>query len=106
MEDKVGDELGSQVLGADGFALLDLKLTDSLLAEGYARDMVRLVQDERKAAGLHVTDRIALALAVPAPWVAAVETHAEMIQRETLARSLAIEVSATDVAGAKVAKAS
>jgi isoleucyl-tRNA synthetase len=66
--------------------------------------MIRLVQDERKAAGLHVADRIDLSLSVPAPWVAAVKTHGEMIQRETLALSLKIDVSPTNIAAAQVAK--
>jgi isoleucyl-tRNA synthetase len=104
VEDREGDQLGAVVLSGNGFALLDLKVSDSLLAEGYARDMVRLVQDERKATGLHVADRIALSLSVPAPWVAAVKAHGDLIQRETLALSLTVDVSATDVASAAVVR--
>jgi len=65
--------------------VLDIALTDELRAEGYARDVVRAVQDERKAAGLHVADRIHLTLAVPAEWRPAVQAHEELIARETLA---------------------
>jgi len=65
--------------------VLDITLTDELRAEGYARDVVRAVQDERKAAGLHVADRIHLTLAVPAEWRPAVQAHEELIARETLA---------------------
>ncbi|MDR1188447.1 MAG: isoleucine--tRNA ligase [Bifidobacteriaceae bacterium] len=104
VEDREGDQLGAVVLSGNGFALLDLKVSDELLAEGYARDMVRLVQDERKATGLHVADRIALSLSVPAQWAAAVTAHSELIQRETLALSLEVDVSATDVASAVVTK--
>jgi isoleucyl-tRNA synthetase len=104
MRDRLGAVTGSTVLGHNGFALLDLRVDDRLLAEGYARDMVRLVQDERKAIGLHVSDRIALSLAVPRPWVVAVKAHAAMIQRETLSTAIVIEVSATDVASARVTK--
>jgi isoleucyl-tRNA synthetase len=104
VEDRDGDRTGAAVLSGNGFALLDLKISDALLAEGYARDMIRLVQDERKASGRHVADRIDLSLSVPAPWVAAVRQHAELIQRETLAVSLRIDVSPTDVAAASVAK--
>ena len=41
---------------------LDLELTDELRAEGHARELVRAVQDARKAAGLDVSDRITLAI--------------------------------------------
>ncbi|MDR1800154.1 MAG: class I tRNA ligase family protein, partial [Bifidobacteriaceae bacterium] len=99
-----GSKLVAGVLSGSGFVLLDLELTDDLLAEGYARDLVRLVQDERKAAGLHVADRISLALSVPPEWVAAVEAHAGVIQHETLALELTVEPSATEVPGARVVK--
>jgi isoleucyl-tRNA synthetase len=104
VEDAVGDELGAQVLSGSGFALLDLKLNDELLAEGYARDMVRLVQDQRKASGLHVADRIELSLAVPRRWVGAVRAHQELIARETLAVSVQVEPAPTDAPAAQVAR--
>ena len=66
-------------------------LDDELRAEGYARDVVRAVQDARKAAGLQVGDRILLTLDVPAEHVAAVEQHRDTIARETLALSVEIE---------------
>ena len=39
---------------------LDLELDDELRREGVARELVRVVQDARKAAGLEVSDRIQL----------------------------------------------
>jgi isoleucyl-tRNA synthetase len=83
-------EVAAAVLTGGGFVVLDLALDDALRAEGYARDVVRDVQDARKAAGLQVADRIALDLTVPAEWVAAVEEHRELVTRETLATSLAV----------------
>jgi isoleucyl-tRNA synthetase len=79
------------VLPDDGVVLLDTGLDDELLAEGYARDLVRLVQDERKAAGLQVSDRIALTLTVPADKVTAARAHAEMIATETLAVAMTVQ---------------
>ena len=39
---------------------LEVTITPELRREGLAREVVRLVQDERKNAGLHVSDRISL----------------------------------------------
>jgi isoleucyl-tRNA synthetase len=90
VRDEEGDEVAAAVLPERGFVVLDIALDDELRAEGYARDVVRAVQDARKAAGLDVTDRIALALTVPAEHVAAVEAHREFIAAETLALELAV----------------
>ncbi|CAN7295610.1 isoleucine--tRNA ligase [Microbacterium sp. LjRoot45] len=50
------------LLGGGGFVLLDTVTTPELEAEGLARDMIRAVQDTRKAAGFDVSDRIRLQL--------------------------------------------
>ncbi|ENO19123.1 isoleucine--tRNA ligase [Schaalia cardiffensis F0333] len=81
----------ADVLANGTFVVLDTELTPELEAEGYARDVIRAIQDERKNAGLHVADRIDLALAVPAERVGAVEAHREMIAHETLALSVSVE---------------
>jgi isoleucyl-tRNA synthetase len=88
--DEAGENVAASVLPGGGFVVLDLALDDALRAEGYARDVVRDVQDARKAAGLDVSDRIALELDVPAEHVAAVEAHRDLITRETLATSLTV----------------
>jgi isoleucyl-tRNA synthetase len=80
--------VGAAVLPGGGFVVLDLALDDALRAEGYARDLVRAVQDARKAADLDVADRIDLRVEVPAEHLAAVETHREFLSSETLATSL------------------
>ncbi len=49
-------------LGDGGFVLIDTELTPELLAEGFARDIIRAIQDTRKAAGLEVSDRIVLTI--------------------------------------------
>ncbi|MEO7017416.1 MAG: isoleucine--tRNA ligase [Leifsonia sp.] len=50
------------LLPGGGFVLLDTAITPELEAEGLARDLIRAVQDTRKAAGLDVSDRIRLDL--------------------------------------------
>ncbi len=96
VEDRPGDERAAGVLDGGGFVVLDTALDDELLAEGFARDLVRRVQDERKAAGLHVTDRITLAVDVPGRYARWIENHADLVTGETLAVSLAVDVSPTE----------
>ncbi len=93
VEQREGTELAAGVLSTDGFVVLDVGLDDELLAEGYARDVVRQVQDARKAAGLHVGDRILLTLDVPRDHVAAVEAHRDTIAHETLAVGVTVNPS-------------
>jgi isoleucyl-tRNA synthetase len=87
----------SSVLPTGGFVILDTALNADLLAEGYARDAIRAVQDARKDAGLDIADRIALRLTVPAADAPKVEQFRELIAAETLATSL--DVVADDGVG-------
>ncbi|MDP9343494.1 MAG: isoleucine--tRNA ligase [Actinomycetota bacterium] len=77
-------------VGAEGglTVALDLEVTPDLRQEGLAREVVRLVQDARKSAGLDVTDRIELGIEAPDEVVDAVEKHHEYVSRETLATGL------------------
>ncbi len=79
------------VLAGGGFVVLDTELDDELLGDGYVRDVIRQVQDERRAAGLRVTDRIRLDLSVPAAWAQAVEDRSATIAAETLATVVRVE---------------
>jgi isoleucyl-tRNA synthetase len=67
---------------------LNLELTDELLREGLAREVVHAVQSARKAAGLNVEDRIALALGGDAELLEAVREHEAYVAGETLATAL------------------
>ncbi|MDO4613323.1 MAG: isoleucine--tRNA ligase [Actinomycetaceae bacterium] len=95
------DEAAS-VLESGAFVVLATAVDAELEAEGYARDLVRLIQDERKKAGLHVADRISLSLTVPAERREAVEKHRDMIADETLATSVTIAPGREAIAVAKV----
>ena len=55
------------LLPSGGFVLLDTTTTPELEAEGLARDVIRAVQDTRKAAGFDVSDRIRLQLLFTQP---------------------------------------
>ena len=41
---------------------MDVYITEELKLEGYARDIIRLIQDMRKEANYNVTDRISLSI--------------------------------------------
>ena len=64
---------------------LDLTLDDELRREGLAREVVHAVQGARKAAGLAVEDRIALALGGDEELLAAAREHEAWLAREVLA---------------------
>jgi isoleucyl-tRNA synthetase len=67
---------------------LDLTVTPQLRRAGLAREVVRLVQDARKASGLEVTDRISLTWSATDPEVAAaLREHGVAVAGEVLATS-------------------
>ncbi|MFV0373150.1 isoleucine--tRNA ligase [Microbacterium sp.] len=59
---EAGEDAAIALLAGGGFVLLDTATTPELEAEGLARDMIRAVQDTRRAAGFDVSDRISLTL--------------------------------------------
>ena len=82
-------------LSGDGFVILDTATTPELEAEGLARDVIRAIQDTRKAAGLEVSDRIELAVTgSDADDIDALTLFAETIAGETLAVAWVFELSA------------
>jgi len=71
-----------------GIVLLNIELTDALLAEGAARDIVRMVQQARREAGLAVSDRIVLTLGLPELLQSQVSLFETYIASETLAQRI------------------
>ncbi|MEM9746155.1 MAG: isoleucine--tRNA ligase [Actinomycetota bacterium] len=71
-----------------GVVALDIDVTDDLEVEGRARDLIRLVQQARRDADLHVSDRISLEVTASEPWIQAIETHRDLVAGETLAVEL------------------
>jgi isoleucyl-tRNA synthetase len=72
-----------------GVVVLDTTVTPELAAEGLARDVIRVVQQARRDAGLDVSDRIALTIGASEAVVDAVRTHRDFVAAETLATSIA-----------------
>jgi isoleucyl-tRNA synthetase len=75
---------------------LDMTLTDALLAEGRAREVVNRIQKTRKDIGLHVEDRISIRCQAGSVLAAIIETHQAYIAKETLAVSLVLVDSLAD----------
>jgi isoleucyl-tRNA synthetase len=71
-----------------GVIALDVEVTPELEVEGRARDLIRLVQQARRAADLDVSDRISLSVRGTADWIAALEAHEELVAAETLATTV------------------
>jgi isoleucyl-tRNA synthetase len=80
---------GYEVEAEAGHAVaLQLELDDELRREGLAREIVHAVQNARKAAGLDISDRIALVLGGDEDLLAAAREHEPYIAGEVLATSL------------------
>ena len=73
--------------GADAGYLtaLDTTLTEELIREGIARELIRTVQESRKQAGLEVSDRIVLGVSGSAAVETALQEHKNYLMSETLA---------------------
>ena len=69
--------------------VLDTNLSDELIREGYAREVISKVQTMRKDAGFEVTDRISLYYEGDDELAAALEAYKDMIGRTTLATFIA-----------------
>jgi isoleucyl-tRNA synthetase len=72
-------------------AVLDFTLTQALVQEGLARDLVRMVQQARRDAGLHVSDRIRLSLALGGEARDAVRAFSAYVKEQTLASELDLD---------------
>ncbi len=95
------DEYSSRLVAADedytaalpggaGLVVLDGTLTEELEAEGWAKDRIRELQELRKSTGLDVSDRITVAMAVPAERAQWAQTHRDLIAGEILATGFEI----------------
>ncbi|MEV0466343.1 isoleucine--tRNA ligase [Nocardia tengchongensis] len=82
--------------GNAGLVVLNSAVTEELEAEGWARDLIRDLQETRKSLGLDVSDRIIVVLDVPADRLGWAETHRDLIAGEILATALTFGAAAAD----------
>lgn len=89
-----GEDILVETSSAEGYACgedggyltaLDTSLTDELIEEGIARELVRTVQEARKSAGLQVSDRIILGVSGSAAVENVLVKYRDYLMSETLA---------------------
>jgi isoleucyl-tRNA synthetase len=76
--------------GSSGLIALDTAVTPELALEGTARDVVRVIQQARRDAGLDVSDRITLVIGADGQVADAIRAHEAFISGETLATALEV----------------
>jgi isoleucyl-tRNA synthetase len=95
--DLLSDEVIVEKQAANGWALaegngmllvVDIRLNEKLISEGYVRDLVRHIQKLRKETNLDVTDRISIEYVSSDEIAAAVSAHEDYIASETLATNI------------------
>ena len=85
------------MLPTGGFVVLDTTVTPELATEGMARDLIRAVQQARRDAGLHISDRISVSLAGAEAMQRAAHEHRELLMAETLAEHLSVSNHVEDL---------
>ncbi|WP_404320222.1 isoleucine--tRNA ligase [Arthrobacter luteolus] len=78
------------VLPGGGFLVLDTEVTPELAAEGTARDAIRAIQQARRDADLHISDRIRTTISTTEADAAALEANVSLIKTETLTEELIV----------------
>ena len=86
------EDMPGWLVMSDGFLTiaLDIELTDSLIEEGIARELINRIQNLRKASGLEITDRIDVVFERNASINAAVEHFSEYIASQVLANGITL----------------
>ncbi|QJT94599.1 isoleucine--tRNA ligase [Wolbachia endosymbiont of Diaphorina citri] len=86
---KANSEYSSVFDNNKGIVVLTTELNDELILEGLARDVVRLIQETRKQADFHISDRIGVTIKTEDEKIKkAITTWNKYIKEQTLALSL------------------
>ena len=84
---------------SDKFVSIELvcELTEPLIKEGLAREVVNRIQKTRKDQQFNVSDRIDVIVSADATLTAAIQAHESHVKGETLANSLTFSTDAAEV---------
>ncbi len=88
---------GSAIASSKGVTVaIDIALTPELTQEGYARDIVRHLNNMRKEGGMEISDRVNVVWSAEGDVAAAFAAFGDYIQQETLALSLQADSAEAD----------
>ncbi|KJV57242.1 isoleucine--tRNA ligase [Orientia chuto str. Dubai] len=106
---------GAKSIGNDGIIILNLNITNELYLEGIARDLIRLIQQARKAAQFHISDNIYLEINSTGTKIdSAISQCKSIITQQTLSSICTVSIPSyvysdqigSDTVTIKIAKAS
>jgi len=83
-----GDNPAFPIGVGSGLVILDTHISKELEYEGIARDVVRLIQQARKKANFHVSDRIVIDIEVQGKLFDSIKAHEAYIMEQTLAKQI------------------
>ncbi|MBT95348.1 MAG: isoleucine--tRNA ligase [Acidimicrobiaceae bacterium] len=83
--------------GNKAIVVLDTEITDDLLTEGKARDLIRTIQEARKSLDLILTDRIHVKIHASEGTSDAIETFSNYICEQVLAKSITFNETTSEL---------
>ena len=96
----ISEDIPGWLVSNDGnlTVALEVELTEDLLNEGMARELINRIQNMRKDAGLEITDRIAIKVSPNDSIAKAIANYEDYVKTQVLADSISVEDNAgTDV---------
>ena len=88
----INEDIPGWLVSNDGnlTVALDVELTEDLLKEGMARELINRIQNMRKDMGLEITDRIRVTIAPHQKVEDSISVHKEYVQTQVLADDITI----------------
>ena len=96
----ISEDIPGWLVSNDGnlTVALEVELTEDLLNEGMARELINRIQNMRKDVGLEITDRIAIKVSPNDSIAKAIANYEDYVKTQVLADSISVEDNAgTDV---------
>ncbi|MBI2138846.1 isoleucine--tRNA ligase [Candidatus Woesearchaeota archaeon] len=103
IERKIPEKYVESAFGG-GFAYVNREVSKELEAEGFARELVRRIQNLRKTAGLEKKDKVSLYLSMESSMIKALENFEAQIMEKVGAESIDFEIDEAKLSGWHTAK--